>query len=376
MERSLAEAIRRDLNSKLVFISGPRQTGKTTLSKMLFERFEYFNLDLAEHRVILERKSWDRKTDLVVFDELHKKRQWKRWLKGIVDVEGDRPRLLVTGSAKLDLARRVGDSLAGRFYGFRLHPFDLKELCDLSQSEEAFETLLRVGGFPEPFLNGSERFYKRWRRGHLDIILRQDLLDLEAVRDIPAIETLVELLRHRVGSPVSMSNLARDLERDPKTVKRWIDLLENLYVVFRVSPFHRNVARSLLKEPKLYFYDIGQVEGDDGTRLENLVACALKKDLDRIEDVEGERTRLCYLRTKEGREVDFAAMIGGAARWIIEVKTADQTLSPHLAHFGKFLPGARRLQIVKSLNKERTYPDRTEVRRAAPWLTKLDLLSA
>jgi uncharacterized protein len=374
MERSLTDPIRRDLDSKVGFLSGPRQCGKTTLSKMLFERFDYYNFDLAEHRMILKDKSWDRNADLVIFDELHKKKKWKSWLKGITDVEGARPRLLVTGSARLDLSRRMGDSLAGRFYGYRLHPLDLKELQLQAPGDAALETLLRVGGFPEPFLNGSERFYKRWRRSHLDIILRQDLLDLESVRDIPAIETLVELLRHRVGSPVSMSSLARDLERDPKTVKRWIDLLENLYVVFRVSPFHRNIARSLLKEPKLYFYDTGQVEGDDGIRLENAVACALKKDLERIEDMEGERTRLCYLRTKEGREVDFAVVIDEKAKWIIEVKSSDAGLSPHLDHFGRFMPEARRVQIVRHSTKERSYPGGGEIRRAASWLGQIDLM--
>lgn len=374
MIRSTEGPIRDDLESRIVLLSGPRQTGKTTLSKQLFDRFDYFNHDLAAHRLAIKERSWDRATDLVILDELHKMRRWKAWLKGIYDVEGVRPRLLVTGSARLDVSRRVGDSLAGRFFQHRLHPLDLKELDGIVPAAEAFETLMRVGGFPEPFLSGTDRFYRRWRRSHIDIILRQDLIDLEAVRDVQAVETLVELLRRRVGSPVSMSSLARDLERDSKTVKRWVTLLENLYVVFRVTPYHRNVARSLLKEPKLYFYDTGLVQGDDGARLENLVACALHKELHRIEDTEGQKTRLHYLRTKDKREIDFAVSVEDRITSMIEVKTADDQPGKAFGYFAGFLPGVRKLQLVSRLEREKTYPDGTEVRGLVPCLTNLDLL--
>lgn len=373
MHRSLEEPLRRDLEARVVLLSGPRQCGKTTLAKMLFERFDYLNHDLADHRQALRERSWDREVELVVLDELHKMRGWKSWLKGVYDVDGVRPRLLVTGSARLDVARKVGDSLAGRFFAHQLHPFDVKELRHQVPPAEAFETMMRVGGFPEPFLAGTERFHKRWRRSHLDIILRQDLVDLEAVRDIPALETLTEMLRRRVGSPVAAGSLARDLERDPKTVKRWLVLLENLHVVFRVSPFHRSVARSLLKEPKFYFYDVGLVPEEGGARLENLVACALRKEIDRLEDEQGERMQLHYLRTKDGREVDFAVAVDGRVVRLIEVKSADVALSKGLAHFARFLSGARRTQLVATLDRERSYRDGAEVRSLVPWLASLDL---
>jgi predicted AAA+ superfamily ATPase len=372
MNRYLEDCIRRDLDSRIVLLSGPRQVGKTTLSKMLFNRFDYFNHDLAEHRLAVSEKSWDRGFDLVVLDELHKMKNWKSWLKGVFDVEGARPRLLVTGSARLDISRKVGDSLAGRFFAHRLHPFDLKEIKDQVPAGKAFETLMRVGGFPEPFIKGTEQFHKRWRQSHIDIILRQDLIDLEAVRDIQAVETLVELLRRRVGSPVSMSSLARDLERDSKTVKRWLNLLENLYVIFKVAPHHRNVARSLLKEPKFYFYDNGLVP-DSASRLENLVACAFKKELDRLADEKGDDTRLHYLRTKDNRELDFAVFIDGRISSLIEVKTSDDNPSPAFGYFAKFVPAAKKTQLVLNLKREKTYPDGTEIRALIPWLADLEL---
>jgi predicted AAA+ superfamily ATPase len=232
---------------------------------------------------------------------------------------------------------------------------------------------MRVGGFPEPFLAGTERFYRRWRKSHIDIILRQDLPVLETVSDIQAIETLVELTRRRVGTSVSMSNLARDLERDPKTVKRWMTVLENLYVVFKVPPYHRRITRSLLKEPKFYFFDNGLVR-DEGAKLENLVACALKKELDRLNDEEGRETSLCYLRTKDKREVDFAVCVDGEVIWMIEVKTTDDTPSKSIAHFAKFLPRVRKAQLVLNLKREKTYPDGTEVRALIPWLENMDLM--
>src|SRR5450759_3309580 len=252
MERSLTPFIKNDLPQKIVLLTGPRQSGKTTLSQMLVQNYDYFSYDLAEHRVALMEKSWRRDCELVVFDELHKMKNWKSWLKGIYDTKGLRPSMLVMGSARLDTARKVGDSLAGRFFQYRLHPLDIKEVKTVLAPEAAFDRLMQFGGFPEPFLKGEAIFYNRWKKSHHDIILRQDLRDLESVRSIADMETLIELMRRRVGSPVSHNSLAGDLQRDPKTIKRWLELLENMYVLFRVTPYHKNIARSLLKEPKYY----------------------------------------------------------------------------------------------------------------------------
>ena len=373
MKRSLANPIKEDLNNKIVFLTGPRQTGKTTLSKMLFKSYEYYNHDLSEHRVALVEKNWDRKKDLIIFDELHKKKNWKTWIKGIYDTEGARPRLLVTGSAKLDISKKMGDSLAGRFFQFRLHPFDLKELKGTLKSEEIFNRLINISGFPEPFLKGKETFYKRWKKSHLDIILRQDLLDLENVRNIQSIETLIEILRYRVGSPVSYNSLSNALEKSPKTIKRWLTILENLYIVFKVTPYHKNIARSLLKEPKYFFYDTGHVLGDKGAKLENLVAASLLKELDFLEDTLGYNASLHYLRNKDGREIDFLVLIDNKPSHAIEVKWADDQPSPHFKHFSRFFKCVKKVQLVKELKKEKTYPDGLEIRKVVPWLEALSL---
>jgi predicted AAA+ superfamily ATPase len=374
MKRYLQSYVQQDLPEKIILLTGPRQCGKTTLAKQLTDSFDYFNYDSAEHRLLLKDKSWDRKKDLVIFDELHKMRYWKRWLKGIYDTEGIPPEILVTGSARLDTHRKVGDSLAGRYFQFRLHPLDMKEIVNYyaADGNKLFDQLWHCSGFPEPFIKDDPTYYKRWRRSHLDIILRQDLIDLYTGRDIQAIETLVLLLRDRVGGTISYANLGRDLERDPNTIKRWLQLLENLYVIFRVNPYHKKVARSLLKEPKYYFYDHALIENNDAARLENLVACALLKELQFIEDTKGIKATLHFLRTKDGKEIDFLVCIENKARLMIEVKWSDATPADGFKYFDKYLPEAAQLQLVKELSREKTYPSKLEIRSLIPWLINLD----
>ena len=198
-------------------------------------------------------------------------------------------------------------------------------------------------------------------------------MDLESVHNIHSIETLIELLRRRVGSPISHANLAGDLQCDAKTVKRWIVMLENLYVLFPVRPYSAKIARSLLKAPKYYFTDSGQVAGDPGARLENVVACALQKEIHLQRDCRGEIITLHYLRTKDGKEIDFALARDGIVSHLIEVKHADAQVGAHFGHFRKFFPDAAAVQLVHALDRNRTYPDGLSVRRAAGWLADIDL---
>lgn len=375
MKRNLQKYILEDLPKKIVLVSGPRQTGKTTISKQLYKDFDYFNYDSSEDRLAIQQKSWDRSKRLVIFDELHKMKQWKRWLKGIFDTEGIPPQILVTGSAKLDVHKKVGDSLAGRYFQYRLHPLDLKEahkFLDINP-KEGFEILWKCSGFPEPFLKGSEIYYKRWRRSHIDIILRQDLIDLSSVRDIESVQTLVLLLSQRTGSTVSYANLARDLDRDPNTVKRWLQLLENLYIIHRVTPYSRNITRSLKKEPKFYFYDHALIE-DEGARLENIVANALKKELHFLEDTQGIKGSLHYLRTKEGKELDFLIDLDGKPTHLIEVKMGNGNPTHGVQYFGKLFSNAIKLQVVKNLSRNMSLPSGLQIKQLIPWLTQLSLI--
>ncbi len=372
MDRSLNPFIKKDSDKKIVLISGPRQSGKTTLTKQLFKTFDYLNFDASADRDAIIQKHWRRDVDCVLFDELHKMVEWKRWLKGIYDTEGVRPRLIVTGSANLETYRKVGDSLAGRYFQFRLHPLDIEEGVHYWQNnpEEVFKRLMNFSGFPEPFLEGTLEFYKRWQKTHLDIILRQDFLDLYAIRSIKSIELLMELLKPRVSSTTGYATLANDLQADPKSIQNWLSMLENVYALFRITPFHKNIARSLIKEPKFYFYDIARVT-DPGARLENLVACALLKRIQFLEDAHGVKASLHYLRTKDGIEVDFLVLIDGHPALCIEVKTSNDTPSKNFTFFRKYIGNARCVQLVLNLNREYDTHDGLHIRKLVPYLAKL-----
>ena len=372
MQRTLQDKIKADLDHKIILLSGPRQVGKTMLSKALYpQNAEYFNMDNEDHRLIIRKSAWRRDCDLVIFDELHKVKKWKNWIKGIYDTEGVRPRLLVTGSARLDAYRKGGDSLAGRFYSYRLHPFSVAEIKGSYAPEAVLENIMTVGGFPEPFLKGSLETAKRWRRSHIDRILQEDLRDIASVRDIRSVETLVTLLRDSVGSTISYESLARDLQVSPHTVKNWIQMLENLYILFVVTPYSRNIARSLLKQPKIYFYDTGYVKEDAGARFENAVACALLKRLHYLEDTAGEKCALHYLRDKEKREVDFMTVRDDKPEWLIETKTS-RADTPALKHFSSFLGRqVKPILLVKKLQRE-LFLEGIEVKKAAAWLAALE----
>lgn len=372
MKRNLQDKIKIDLDRKIVLLSGPRQVGKTTLSKALYpDTSEYFNMDSAEHRLLIQKQAWRRDCDLVIFDELHKVKKWKSWIKGIYDTEGVMPRLLVTGSSRLDVYRKGGDSLAGRFYSYRLHPLSVAEVKGKYSADSALEQIMRFGGFPEPFLNGSEEEAKRWRRSHVDRIMREDLLDIASVRNIRGMETLVELLRNSVGSTISYESLSRDLQVSPHTVKQWIGILESLYILFVIYPYSRNIGRSLLKQPKIYFYDTGFVKEDEGARLENIVACALLKRIHFLEDTAGERCALHYLRDKEKREVDFLTVRDGKPEWLIETKLADTEISP-LKHFSSFfMKNTESILLVKNLKRE-LFLEGIHVKKAGGWLRNLE----
>jgi len=374
MERIQKTFIINDLDKKMVFVAGPRQVGKTTLAQSFcskWSRLQYLNFDAEKDRLMILRQEWDRKVDLVILDEIHKLKKWKTKLKGIYDTEGIKPRLLVTGSARLDVLRKGGDSLAGRYFFHRLYPFSVRELRGHASPQELLDQLMKFGGFPEPFFSQSETSAARWRKQIFERIIRADIMDLEPIRDIRSLILLLDLLRERVGSPVSYNSLARDLEVSPHTVKRWIEILENLYIVFRVTPYHRNLARTLLKEPKIYFYDTGSVHADPGKRLENAVAVCLLKHLHFLEDTKGKNVALHYLRDKEKREVDFLTIIEGKSVNLIEVKLNEEKIHQSLNYYVHQLK-VEGIQLVHGIKQTRSVGNISIV-NAAQWLDELEL---
>lgn len=344
-----------DLKRKMVFVGGPRQVGKTTLAKAVlssnYPDGRYFNWDFDEDRQDILRKRWSTDNPLLIFDELHKFPKWKGWIKGIYDVSHDLHSFLITGSARLDVYRRGGDSLLGRYHYWRLHPFTLDEIPKGISPKDAFKRLMTLGGFPEPFLDGDERIARRWRRERFDRVLREDVRDLEPVRNIQLLSIFLDLLRHRVGGLVVMSNLAGDLEISPKTAKAWLETLERMYLVFSVRPYTKSLPRAVRKPPKVYFFDNGDVLGDEGARFENLVATSLLKRLHYLEDSQGYKYELRYIRDKEGREVDFAIIKEGELEELIEVKYSDDSIARSLSYYADRLNPKKAVQIVSEIKR-------------------------
>jgi len=339
MKREQKEQILKDLEKKIVFIVGPRQVGKTWLAKEIAKDFKkpvYLNYDRAEDRSIIKNESWLTSTDLLIFDELHKMKGWKNYLKGVFDTKPEQMKILVTGSARLSTFKKSGDSLAGRFFSHTLLPFSPSELKDTEFSKN-IERFMERGGFPEPFLAENINDSNRWRLQYIDGLIRTDILDFEKVHDLRALETVLELLRGRVGSTVSYSSIANDVGIAPNTVKKYIQIFEALYIVFRLTPFSKNIARSLMKEPKIYFYDTGLVNGDNGAKFENLVAVSLLKHVLAKRELEGIAWDLNYIRTKDKKEIDFCIVKNGDAKHFIEAKFSDPSVTPAWQLFAKNL---------------------------------------
>jgi predicted AAA+ superfamily ATPase len=360
--RYLTPFVESDLKKKMVFMGGPRQCGKTTLAKQLLESHGsglYLNWDRSQDRKRILNETWDHEDDWIVLDEVHKYPKWKNLVKGFYDALHGRHHFLITGSARLDVYRKGGDSLLGRYHHWRLHPFTLDEIPLLTKitQDEAFRRLMTVGGFPEPFLANDEREARRWQEERHERILRDDIRDLENVRNIQQLTVLLDLLRERVGGLISLSNLASDLQVSPITVSRWIEIFERMYLIFIVRPYTKNLPRSLQKPFKVYFFDNNDVQGDEGPRFENLVAMHLLKRCHFLQDYSGKKWALGYLRNKEKQEVDFIVTCDGKIEELIEAKWDDDTISPSLLYFGQKLNAPVLTQIVGNLKKSVTRKD-------------------
>ena len=333
-KRYLSRPVSEFLQNKMVFLGGPRQVGKTTLclkflSPPSVDNPAYLNWDdiTVRHKIKTAELPMDKK--VLCFDEIHKYKQWRSLIKGFYDTKKHKYKFLITGSARLDYYRRGGDSLLGRYRYLRLHPFTLGEL---SFDRETTERLLKFGGLPEPFLNGSEKNLRLWHRERVHRVINDDIRDLERVKELDSIELLAETLSLRVGSPLSIKNLADDLSVHHATAARWIQILDNMYYSYRISPYGPPQIRAVKKEQKLYLWDWSVIK-DQSFRFENMVAGHLLKYCHLIEDTEGHKMELRFLRDTDKREIDFVVCKDGRPLFAVECKTKEKALSPHIAYF-------------------------------------------
>ena len=351
LERRLKPQIAADLAKKMVLLSGPRQSGKTTLARALLPggkraaATRYLNWDDDESRTRILQGAFPHQ-GMIVFDELHKYGRWRNFVKGLYDRERETLKILVTGSARLDLYRRGGDSLQGRYHHLRLHPLSLKEAdCTLKD-------LMALGPFPEPLLSGSQTDARRWSRQYRSRLVREDVADLERVTEMGAIENLSIRLPALVGSPLSLNALREDLQVAHKTVERWLDIFERLMYVFRLEPFGPPRIKAVKKSRKHYLFDWTAIE-DNGARFENLIAFHLMKECHYLEDTEGRDVELRFFRDVEGREVDFVQLEDKNPVRFVECKLADTTISPALLYLRRKFPSVEALQVISTRNVDR-----------------------
>ena len=360
-------------NRQMLFLMGPRQVGKTTSARRGAAHCGeavYLNWDNGDDRqrilagpaAIAEALGLDRLRDnlpVCTLDELHKFGRWKGLLKGLFDAYSDQARFIVTGSARLDVFKAGGDSLMGRYLGYRMHPLSVAELLAPEADAlvrppsllgaGAFADLLQFGGYPEPLLRGDMRFWRRWSRTRVQQLFKEDMRSLTQVRELGQVETLAELIRQQCGQLTSYASLARALSASVDSVRRWVGVLESLYFCYAVRPWYVNVARSLRKEPKYYLWDWSQAP-DDGARAENLVASALLKAVHLWSDRGEGDFGLFFLRDKQQREVDFVVVRDGRPWFLVEVKSSGSaSLSPALHLFQRQTGASHAFQVALDL---------------------------
>lgn len=356
---------------QMIFLVGPRQAGKTTVSLMAKEftnQFAYLNWDNMDHRKIIlaginsvaSFAGVDKLTSqlpVIVFDEIHKYGKWKTFLKGFFDTYKTKVRIIVTGSSRLNVYKKGGDSLMGRYFLYRLHQLSLGELgrVDLPEGEinppfqsknRDFEKIFKNGGFPEPFLKDDPRFLNRWKRLRQEQLIREDIRDLSRIQEIGQIELLSEFLKHQSGQLTNYTNLANKINVSSVTIRRWIKTLQAFFYCFTLQPWSKNVSRSLIKEPKTYLWDWTNVD-DDGHRAENLVAVHLLKAVHFWTDYGFGRYELWFIRDKEKREVDFLVSRDSKPWFLVEVKLSSKDgLNKNLFYFQEEIKAKHAFQVV------------------------------
>ncbi len=350
----------------MIFLAGPRQAGKTTLSNIIAASFSntlYFNWDIPVHRTMfienpvffeaVDRK--DTTTPLIVFDEIHKYRDWKNYLKGIYDQFHSKYTFLISGSGRLDLYQKGGDSMAGRYFLLHLWPFTIAELgkrnvvfdkflkdplfINMSNHKELkkiWEQLSVLSGFPEPYLSGKTTTWRRWSSTYAHQLIREDIRDLTEIKSVGDIETLYLILPSKVGSPLSMPSLARDLRVSYNSIQSWLSIFERFFMTFSISPWTTRISRAIQKERKVYLWDIPRVK-EPSARFENMVAIELWRAVTAWNDMGYGSFSLHFIKNKEQQEVDFLIADNGEPLLLIEAKLSDTQPSPALVKFQKAL---------------------------------------
>jgi predicted AAA+ superfamily ATPase len=387
IDRYLINNIISDLENKMVFIGGPRQVGKTTLAKDLiskhFDISTYYNWDYTPDRKKIISNELPGESSLIIFDEIHKYKKWKNFIKGIYDTHKSQYKIIVTGSARLNIFRKGGDSLQGRYHYYTLHPFSLAEIENISNQwipmgeinfksnyfKSSFEKLLTFGGFPEPLLSQDSKVLRRWHNEKAERLFREDIRDTENIRDINSMMILRDILPSKAASPLSINNISEDLEVSHRAITNWLNILDVFYYIFRIYPFSSKKVRSIKKEPKLYLIDWSEIE-NEGSKFENMIASHLLKFTQYLSESEGYKVGLNYLRNVDKKEVDFLVTFNNKPWFSVEAKLNEKSPSPNLIYFKERLNIPYNFQVIKEENTD-TLKDGIRILSASKFLSGL-----
>ncbi len=362
---------------QMIFLVGPRQVGKTTIAKKIQQKFAaslYLNWDVVEDRQqilsgqkfiqeIFPLKTLRDQKPLIIFDELHKYRDWKNYLKGFYDLYKDFYHIIITGSARLDIYQSGGDSLMGRYFQYSIHPFSVSEIINsgLEKKEhkyfnqpipikhESFVDLYNFGGFPDPLIEKNSEYFNLWQKTRFKQLIFEELQTLANIQEIALIEMLAEILKHQSGQLVNKNSLAKKIQVTTQTISRWLITLERFYYCFTVKPWCKNITRSLIKAPKIYLWDWSVID-NDGMKFENFVASHLLKFINFWSEQGYEKFELYYLRDLDNHEVDFLIVKNQEPWLMVEAKSKDQHISKNIYCFQQQLQPMWVLQVIKDLS--------------------------
>ena len=378
MERNLYRKIWDEFSSyrQMIFITGPRQSGKTTFTEIIARDYTnslYFDWDIIEDKnKLIQNPSFyehvyrkDNSRPLIIFDEIHKYKDWKNYLKSVYDKDSKNFKFIVSGSGRLDIYQKGGDSLAGRYFLFHLFPLTLAELSGINQDMgqflknpieiyeenpdviELWENLARFSGFPDPYIQGKEEFYRTWSITYHKQLLREDIRDITTLKNINTVELLFSLLPSKIGSPLSMGNIARDINVSFDSVKNWLAIFEQFYLIFRLSPWSKKISRAITKEKKIYLYNFAGIESE-ALKFENMVALELWRAVSNWNDLGLGEFSLHYIRNREKEEVDFLLANKNNPFLLIETKLSEHEPSKVLKKFQSILS----IPAVQLVNKQ------------------------